>query len=43
MITLALALLACQIANNWESVTGGFNGLKGIPGLPGLDSYTAAY
>jgi branched-chain amino acid transport system permease protein len=43
MITLALALLAFQVANNWESVTGGFNGLKGIPGLPGLDSYTAAY
>ncbi len=43
MITLALALLAYQVANNWEAVTGGFNGLKGIPGLPGLDSYTAAY
>jgi len=43
MITLALSLLAYQVANNWESVTGGFNGLKGIPGLPGLDSYTAAY
>jgi branched-chain amino acid transport system permease protein len=43
MITLALALLAYQVANNWESVTGGFNGLKGIPPLPGLDSYTAAY
>ena len=43
MITLALALLASQIANNWESVTGGFNGLKGIPGLPGLDSVIAAY
>ena len=43
MITLALALLASQVANNWESVTGGFNGLKGIPGLPGLDSYSAAY
>jgi len=43
MITLALALLAYQLANNWESVTGGFNGLKGIPGLPGLDSYSAAY
>src|SRR6185295_14457654 len=40
---LALSLLAFQVANNWESVTGGFNGLKGIPGLPGLDSYTAAY
>ena len=43
MITLALSLLGFQVANNWESVTGGFNGLKGIPGLPGLDSYTAAY
>src|SRR6185295_1643388 len=43
MITLALALLAYQLANNWESVTGGFNGLKSIPGLPGLDSYAAAY
>jgi len=43
MITLALSLLTYQVANNWESVTGGFNGLKGIPGLPGLDSYTAAY
>ncbi|HEY2978321.1 MAG TPA: branched-chain amino acid ABC transporter permease, partial [Burkholderiaceae bacterium] len=43
MITLALALLAGQVANNWESVTGGFNGLKGIPGLPGLDSVIAAY
>ena len=43
MITLALSLLAYQVANNWDSVTGGFNGLKGIPALPGLDSYTAAY
>jgi branched-chain amino acid transport system permease protein len=43
MITLALSLLAYQVANNWDSVTGGFNGLKGIPGLPGLDSYGAAY
>jgi len=43
MITLALSLLAYQIANSWDSVTGGFNGLKGIPGLPGLDSFGAAY
>ncbi len=43
MITLALSLLAYQVANNWDSVTGGFNGLKGIPALPGLDSYAAAY
>ena len=43
MITLALSLLGYQVANNWESLTGGFNGLKGIPGLPGLDGYTASY
>ncbi len=43
MITLALSLLTFQIANNWSTVTGGFNGLKGIPGLPGIESYTASY
>jgi branched-chain amino acid transport system permease protein len=43
MITLALTLLVYQIATNWNSVTGGFNGLKGIPGLPGLDDITDAY
>jgi branched-chain amino acid transport system permease protein len=43
LITLALSLLAFQIANGWNSVTGGFNGLKGIPGLPGLDDFSHAY
>jgi branched-chain amino acid transport system permease protein len=43
MITLALALLAFQIATSWNSVTGGFNGLKGIPGLPGLDDLSDVY
>jgi branched-chain amino acid transport system permease protein len=43
MITLALSLLGFQIANSYESVTGGFNGLKGIPGLPGLDGYVESY
>jgi branched-chain amino acid transport system permease protein len=43
MITLALSLLAFQLATSWNSLTGGFNGLKGIPGLPGLDDYSAAY
>jgi branched-chain amino acid transport system permease protein len=43
MITLALSLLAFQIATSWNDVTGGFNGLKGIPGLPGLDDFSAAY
>jgi branched-chain amino acid transport system permease protein len=43
MITLALALLAFQIATSWNSVTGGFDGLKGIPGLPGLDDFSDVY
>ncbi len=43
MITLALALLAFQIATSWNSVTGGFDGLKGIPGLPGLDDLSDVY
>ena len=43
LITLALSLLAFQIANGWNSVTGGFNGLKSIPGLPGLGDFSDAY
>lgn len=43
MITLALALLAFQIANSWNAVTGGFNGLKNIPGLPGLTDFVDLY
>jgi branched-chain amino acid transport system permease protein len=43
MITLALSLLAFQIATSWNSVTGGFDGLKGIPGLPGLDDLSDVY
>jgi branched-chain amino acid transport system permease protein len=43
MITLALCLLAFQIATSWNSVTGGFNGLKGIPGIPGLDDFSDVY
>jgi branched-chain amino acid transport system permease protein len=43
LITLALSLLAFQVAINWNAVTGGFEGLKGIPGLPGLDDYAAGY
>ena len=43
MITLALTLLAFQIANSWNDVTGGFNGLKNIPGLPGLSDFTDLY
>ena len=43
MITLALTLLAFQIANSWNDVTGGFNGLKNIPGLPGLGDFADLY
>ena len=43
MITLALTLLAFQIANSWNDVTGGFNGLKNIPGLPGLSDFVDLY
>ncbi len=43
MITLALCLLAFQIATSWNSLTGGFNGLKGIPGIPGLDDFSDVY
>src|SRR5262249_38727220 len=43
LITLAIALLAFQMANSWNQVTGGYNGLKGIPALPGLDGFTAIY
>lgn len=43
LITLALAMLGFQIANQWSSVTGGFNGLGGIPELPGIDRYGSLY
>jgi branched-chain amino acid transport system permease protein len=43
LITLALAMLGFQIASQWSSFTGGFNGLGGIPDLPGLDRYSTLY
>lgn len=43
LITLALVLLAAQVATSWNSVTGGYNGLRGIPGIPGLDGFEDAY
>lgn len=40
IITLAIAVIANQIATSWQSVTGGFNGLTGVPpisiGIPGI-------
>lgn len=43
LITLALAMLGYQLANQWSGITGGFNGLSGIPDLPGLDRYSDLY
>ena len=43
LITLALAMLGYQWANQWTHVTGGFNGLSGIPDLPGTDRYSNLY
>lgn len=43
LITMALVILATQLANRWEGITGGFNGLTNIPDLPGLGRYGALY
>jgi len=43
IITLAISLLAFQVANSWNEVTGGYNGMKGIPGLPGLEGFSDVY
>ncbi len=43
LITLALVMLGFQVANQWSSVTGGFNGLGNVPELPGLDRYGSMY
>ncbi len=43
LITLALLLLAMQIAISWGSVTGGFNGLRDIPAIKGMNDFQDAY
>lgn len=43
LITLALAMLGYQWANQWTQATGGFNGMSGIPDLPGTDRYSSLY
>ena len=43
LITLAMTLLAFQIATAWNSVTGGFNGLRNIPDLAGMSDFTDRY
>ena len=43
LITLAMTMLGFLAAQQWSSVTGGFNGLGDIPELPGLDRYGTFY
>lgn len=43
LITLALVMLAAQVATQWSSVTGGFNGLGDVPELPALGRYDDLY
>lgn len=43
LITLALVMFGFQLANQWSSVTGGFNGLGGIEAPFGLDAYGNYY
>ncbi|WP_026285491.1 ATP-binding cassette domain-containing protein [Thiomonas sp. FB-6] len=43
LVTLALSILAGLIAEQWSSVTGGYNGMLGIPALPGFDRYGSFY
>ncbi len=42
MITLALAVLAGQVALSWTAVTGGFNGLVMVP-IQGIDSFSVYF
>ena len=43
LITLALVMIAEQVANTASGVTGGFNGLSGYSSLGGLDPYENFY
>jgi branched-chain amino acid transport system permease protein len=43
LITLAMTMLGFLVAQQWSSVTGGFNGMGGIPEPPGLERYSSLY
>ena len=43
LITLALVMIAEQIANTASGLTGGFNGLSGYSSIGGLDPYSSFY
>lgn len=43
LITLAMTMLGFLAAQQWSSVTGGFNGMGDIPEPPGLERYSTLY
>lgn len=43
LVTLALVLIAAQIAETTPALTGGFNGYSGYPSLAGLDPFGGLY
>jgi branched-chain amino acid transport system permease protein len=43
LVTLALVLIAAQIAETTPALTGGFNGFSGYPPLAGLDPFGGLY
>ncbi|WP_454556840.1 branched-chain amino acid ABC transporter ATP-binding protein/permease [Hydrogenophaga borbori] len=43
LITLAAAMLGFLVAQQWSSVTGGFNGLSGVPDMPGTERFSTLY
>lgn len=43
LITLAMTMLGFLAAQQWSSVTGGFNGMGDIPEPPGLDRFSTLY
>lgn len=43
LITLAMTMLGFLAAQQWSSITGGFNGMGDIPEPPGLDRFSTLY
>ncbi|MCA0240932.1 MAG: ATP-binding cassette domain-containing protein [Proteobacteria bacterium] len=43
LITLAMTMLGFLAAQQWSSITGGFNGMGNIPEPPGLERYSTLY
>ena len=43
LITLALSMLGFLAAQQWSSLTGGFNGMSGVPDIPGTSRYETLY